>query len=1034
MSTIVSRLQLDHPSLGATGGAPLHAAIEAIYTKIGDNISTRILVAVNLNNAATATVEHDLLTDFANLRYDLYLYDEITFEITRVTSSTSPSLSQFTIVATPSFLKSKINITNNSGAQRDLALIVYADAINLFEGDIKDVDVTTVAPEDGQALVYEASSGKFKPGASGDSSFKLQSVTTNVAAVKAGSIFLDDGKELYLASDASFNLKSATNTLGVTSPGASTAYYVYLDLAFLPAQTSVGTADRKVYAVTSGTSGMFVVLATRPEVTDLVRYVPLYAIKTDGSSNYVTGNFSNLAFRRHQLPATNISPLVYEDADHSVGTVGSAGGTITYGALAPSDFPNATNAHVYNLNSDTNDSNATPLNLTQNGSPSFNGVGMFGKENLCVFDRTATHLTSANAFFNVTTGSVSFGGWFKCDWDRNATEVLIGKYDTGSNKQYVLYRTAGNQIAIEISADGSGTLASDGGHQTNWKSGEWHHAAAVFDNTNNLFKLYLDGQLVTSLAAASNLFSGTATFRVGAKSSSGTPDLFYGGLMQDIFVTSDALTDAQMNNIYTKRFKSQQIAGGHALATDSFPLASLSGKVSFWNLSANVNDGSVNANNLTNTGTVPFTGLGLFGAADCASFDGSTQDLGSSAAFFNPGTNTPFAFGGWFNMQDWSPASERTLMAVGDSTQSYVAIWAEDATKLRAAVNISAGSSFVFVDVPSANILDGSWHHLAVSFVGKKLSFWVDGLLQGTVDCNLIWTQPGTTTLKIANWLAGAQRWIGRASNLFYAKYWEPTTQDIQKLASAVITPTSTVRTQDQDWKLNFLSEDGQITNEMNDSGLVDKDDTKAWFFLGGGSAARANIRLYDQGLGAATVPVRKYDKQFITTPATTLPHALPSMPTSIVILHNQLADGKYVNIAPDVSPKADGTNIYVDLSSYTIDATHDIRIVASIGVPAIGVSKTFKSVTTTYTASVGERIMTDSSGGAFTITLPASAAFGDEIEIFDATESWVPNNVTLARNGLNINGVAADFLCNVDNGKVRLIYFNAAQGWRIYP
>ena len=91
-------------------------------------------------------------------------------------------------------------------------------------------------------------------------------------------------------------------------------------------------------------------------------------------------------------------------------------------------------------------------------------------------------------------------------------------------------------------------------------------------------------------------------------------------------------------------------------------------------------------------------------------------------------------------------------------------------------------------------------------------------------------------------------------------------------------------------------------------------------------------------------------------------------------------------------------------------------------------------NVTTTASATVGQKIMTDSSGGAFTITLPASAILGDQIEIFDATDSWTANNITLGRNGLNINGVAADFVLNVSGSYVRLIYYTAGQGWRTYP
>jgi len=47
------------------------------------------------------------------------------------------------------------------------------------EGVFKDVDIyltVSTRRREAQALVYESSTSRFKPGASGDSSFKLQSV------------------------------------------------------------------------------------------------------------------------------------------------------------------------------------------------------------------------------------------------------------------------------------------------------------------------------------------------------------------------------------------------------------------------------------------------------------------------------------------------------------------------------------------------------------------------------------------------------------------------------------------------------------------------------------------------------------------------------------------------------------------------------------------------------------------------------------------------------------------------------------------
>lgn len=88
---------------------------------------------------------------------------------------------------------------------------------------------------------------------------------------------------------------------------------------------------------------------------------------------------------------------------------------------------------------------------------------------------------------------------------------------------------------------------------------------------------------------------------------------------------------------------------------------------------------------------------------------------------------------------------------------------------------------------------------------------------------------------------------------------------------------------------------------------------------------------------------------------------------------------------------------------------------------------------TSAYTAVKWDKVLTDSSGGAFTVTLPASPSAGDFLEVYDATGSWGTNNVTLGRNGSNINGAASDFILNVSDKKVEIVYINSAQGWRVY-
>ena len=68
----------------------------------------------------------------------------------------------------------------------------------------------------------------------------------------------------------------------------------------------------------------------------------------------------------------------------------------------------------------------------------------------------------------------------------------------------------------------------------------------------------------------------------------------------------------------------------------------------------------------------------------------------------------------------------------------------------------------------------------------------------------------------------------------------------------------------------------------------------------------------------------------------------------------------------------------------------------------------------------------------ARTLTLPASASIGNEINIFDATGNAATNNITVANNGLKINGALDTLLINKAYAAVSLIYVGAAYGWRV--
>ena len=66
------------------------------------------------------------------------------------------------------------------------------------------------------------------------------------------------------------------------------------------------------------------------------------------------------------------------------------------------------------------------------------------------------------------------------------------------------------------------------------------------------------------------------------------------------------------------------------------------------------------------------------------------------------------------------------------------------------------------------------------------------------------------------------------------------------------------------------------------------------------------------------------------------------------------------------------------------------------------------------------------------TLTLPAAPAVGDEVQIFDQTNTAATNNITVDNNGLLINGVLDTLVIDVNGAIIELVYTGTTLGWRI--
>lgn len=87
--------------------------------------------------------------------------------------------------------------------------------------------------------------------------------------------------------------------------------------------------------------------------------------------------------------------------------------------------------------------------------------------------------------------------------------------------------------------------------------------------------------------------------------------------------------------------------------------------------------------------------------------------------------------------------------------------------------------------------------------------------------------------------------------------------------------------------------------------------------------------------------------------------------------------------------------------------------------------------ITTATNLVAFNKYLTNTTTTGFTVTLPSSPLNGDYIIITDGFGVWSTNFLTVNRNGKNINGSAEDLICDVDYGKVELVWSQTANSWR---
>lgn len=103
----------------------------------------------------------------------------------------------------------------------------------------------------------------------------------------------------------------------------------------------------------------------------------------------------------------------------------------------------------------------------------------------------------------------------------------------------------------------------------------------------------------------------------------------------------------------------------------------------------------------------------------------------------------------------------------------------------------------------------------------------------------------------------------------------------------------------------------------------------------------------------------------------------------------------------------------------------------AFVGLPSSGATWDTTAKTGNFTAVSGNGYFLNTTSGAITVTLPSSPSAGDIVALQDYAGTWQTNNVTVARNGSDIGGIAADATLSVSDQSITLVYVDATRGWQ---
>jgi hypothetical protein len=144
---------------------------------------------------------------------------------------------------------------------------------------------------------------------------------------------------------------------------------------------------------------------------------------------------------------------------------------------------------------------------------------------------------------------------------------------------------------------------------------------------------------------------------------------------------------------------------------------------------------------------------------------------------------------------------------------------------------------------------------------------------------------------------------------------------------------------------------------------------------------------------------------------------------------------GDDTNVDIKITPKGSGNVVLDGIKFPNADGTVDQVLktdgAGNLSFGEVTGGESWQTVKTSgFSAVAGEGYFCNTTSAAFTATLPASPSLGDFITFIDYAGTFDTNNLTIARNGKNIQGAAEDLTVSIERSGFTLVFVDDTQGW----